>query len=1514
MTTVNGKLLYQFADPGENKRKALAYKSIKLVEKYYMNTPQGMQYFSGPQFPGAEKILATATTDGDGGFTFSYMGTDTMGLIKANTTIYTGGGEFINTYVGDLYRVARVIVEDPATSYYCSPDNDIVAQPFSTLPVGYLTAFVRSYDLQVTVMPAKTPGLDQVTQGPLAGINVFLLRQNRPYGVPEDEGQGLNQPKVVNGTLYFVVSQATTDQNGVANFTRAVKNIGDNDQYYIWCESDPTGQLRYFSLFANSFQFTDQFFLGQQPNYTVSGGSAGDGATYNSQYTYLTVGTSSTMEPLPPYISGNVYRSDNQSVPIWFAPVELDIVPLIFPIPLAIATNFSDQNGHFAFDGIKTNYDANHQQNSVYILNISAYGYRDTTVTNLGPLKWGLQDYIDRIYLQPASHVHGTVVDDNGNPVNAHVTIGQGSSMYAASTYTYKKAGKYYLPFAGPAKFDGPAVLGNQLVVIDPDDKGSYFAPETTSVNITSLDQDLGALKVYTKEHRIKIQANQYIVKGNTASSGPAVQGAHVTIKNVNPPLTAYTDANGNATFAFQNSSNTFDIEITAPDGQDYIGQIISADVPESKDWTLEYVYMQPATHIFGKVYAGRSPVADAHVFMDEVSSSPIETYTDNDGNYILHNIPFGIHKFKAAKSESNFIGDSMTVDLSQTPSQGPTQGNGKFKIHSNLLRGHSITDSTNFYLTVYGDMDITNLLGIPIEVETLDSSMQGVKISGSFIKLPGNAIFSVDTSLHLGFTSIFIIPGSKKNARGIPLAEPKVIPVSTDQNTMDLHVYGKMLGAQKDPVNGIRVDNAGNETGIIQASVYINAASFSSSSIKFDGGQFSLVRPDVNGNDLTIPTIVAGGSNPMSAPNGLRVATASGGSLHYQIYGFDANADSSKSFVNGDTVRLATTLHTNLEYVTPPDIHLYIGDVLLHTTKLDPLAGEDSISIPLEKWSIVSGKWGLSSSGFMLDGAIRTGSVDVPFTGMQIAPTKLQYGSFSFGSLNLAGVVPLTVTGKASFGYDNGVGHWSLNISPVSGNSCATLTNLPGTNSGDLVSVNNFRFASDGTSGFTIDNTAPPLTIYKLGTLYPTMLKVYSTYVSVPGTLDLHIPMVSNLPSAVNFANDNGGKLALTFQSVPIAYATKGVKLNFPGSSSYPETFNGDGFIAKGTVIEDGKFQFNVTLYRTTDSTSIWIDPGQSLNISSDGSTKLTKVSGNMLPSGSTDWTNLQFAGDMTGATGATGRLQFTVYGDIVASNQQIGVKNVSAPFGGLSFTYDFPNHQLVGHLDIDQTLGGEGEVKGTADAVIDQQGWYFVAGGSLTLNNPHMNGNVGIMFGSHSVTADLKKTFLAYSYKGTLPPAFRDTINGFYFEGEISVPVIIPSVDIDLGIISGHLFVNAGADIRMGMNFSDNGNSYYMGLDGFIDAGFGVGGSIVIACGGISVEVLADVGFDGLYNSNGTWSIDGNASITLTGTAYCGWGVCDSDCNGTFCDSHSASISKTLGVHGHIGTDGESFNFYFE
>ncbi|HZV12663.1 MAG TPA: carboxypeptidase regulatory-like domain-containing protein, partial [Candidatus Kapabacteria bacterium] len=1023
MATVQGTLLYEFADPGEYLGKPLANTSISLVEKYYIKTSQGIQFLSGYQFPNADKVLATTTTDASGGFTFSYFTTDTMGLLKANTTVTTGGGEFVNTYVGDLYRVARVIVGDPATSYYCSPDNDIIVQPYGIVQAGNLFAYVRSYNLQVTVLPLQ--GLDQATNGPLAGMFVYLLRQNRPSGVPADEGQNLNQTKSVLGTNYTVISKATTDQNGIASFKRAVKNIGPNDAYYIYAESDPTGQLSYFSLLASSFQFNYNLFFGQNPNYTITNGEqyGADNATYDSQYGYPTVGTNFTMLPLEPSISGNVYRSDNKDMPVSFAPIILNIVPLIFPVPLVISVALTNNNGHFDFEELKSNYDSNHQLNSAYTLAISEYGFRDTTITNLGPLKWGIKDYIDRIYLQPAAQVHGTVVDDDGNPANAHITIGSGATMYASSSYTYKKRGKYFFPIPGPAKFEGPAILGTQMVVIDPDDKSDYFAPDTTFVNITSVDQDLGELHVYKKEHRIKIQANQYIVKGNTASSGPPVQGAHVTIQNTNPPLTAVTDANGNATFTFTNASNNFNIEITAPDGQDYVGQVISASVPETKDWTLEYVYMQPATHIFGKVYAGQSPVAGAHVFLDESSSSPIETYTDQNGNYILHNIPYGIYKFKAAKSKSNYIGDSITVDLSQSSSPGLSQGTGKFRIHVNMQNTHKITDSTNFYLKIYGDMDITKLLGFPIEVATLDSTSQGVKISGSFIKLPGNTIFSVDSSLHLEFKDVFIVPGGNKNSQGIPLAEPKTLPVVTDQNTLNMYVYGKMLGVQKDSVNGISVDSAGNEAGEISAGVSISASSFSSSSIKFEGGGFSLVRPDVSGNVLNIPTIVANGINPISAPNGFRVASASGGTLHYQIYGFDADADSSQSFINGDTVRLATTLHTNLNFVTPPDIDLNIGDVLLHTTSLDPVAGQDSISIPLEQWSLVSKKWGLSTSGFVMDGVVRTGTVDVPFTGMQLSPTALQYGTFSFGSLNLAGVVPLAVTGKATFGYDNGIG-----------------------------------------------------------------------------------------------------------------------------------------------------------------------------------------------------------------------------------------------------------------------------------------------------------------------------------------------------------------------------------------------------------------------------------------------------------------------------------------------------------
>jgi hypothetical protein len=137
------------------------------------------------------------------------------------------------------------------------------------------------------------------------------------------------------------------------------------------------------------------------------------------------------------------------------------------------------------------------------------------------------------------------------------------------------------------------------------------------------------------------------------------------------------------------------------------------------------------------------------------------------------------------------------------------------------------------------------------------------------------------------------------------------------------------------------------------------------------------------------------------------------------------------------------------------------------------------------------------------------------------------------------------------------------------------------------------------------------------------------------------------------------------------------------------------------------------------------------------------------------------------------------------------------------------------------------------------------------------------------------------------------------------------IPNIDIDLVVVEAKLWVNAGGDVRMGVHFADDGNTYSAGMDGFFEAGLSVSGTVVIACAGASFSGVLDQGFDGSFKGDGTWSADATGTLTLTGSAYAGGGICDSDCDG-LCDKDTWSGSKVFGVTGHLGSDGKKIDFY--
>ncbi len=1522
-STVKGQLNGTFTPPStgitfhsngsSNESWALANITVKLVVKYVLIQP-GFHFKAGaerevpryklpsdPRFDDADQVAAVTTTDAQGNFSFSFLNADSAGLIQKNMTIDFEGGEFHDYFTGDLNRVFKIIVESP---YYCSPNDDIICQPWQTDDVGTLSALARSYQLKVTVLPGSYQAANQITQGPLSGINVFILRQNRPQDVPDNEGS----PSPPSPESFFgikIIAVATSDQNGVVTFSNLFKNIGPNDTYYIYAASDPKSDKNYFSLTV-PFQFDYQFHFDQQLNYQLSPQAAynGDNAVYNQDYLIPTVSYTQTMMPLQPRVAGTVYRSDNPNEPVWGANVQLMKYALLFWDQEQAMYSLSD--GSFSFNNLPLSYDANGNLiGPIRGLQISKYGFKDYTaaVNNGNPLKLGQQAYFDKILLDPAAKVHGEVADENGNPVKAKVTLGDGATVDANWYYSFRN-----YKFQNTAStFTTPAILGNQQIIIDPTPYDQSYFPDTEYVNVTQDGQDLGTFIVKKKLHRIRIIVTSgtrpEIEHGKKILVPFMLQSAQVEIENVGK---LYTDNYGTAETTFVNSNQNYKIVVSGPSGGDFVPRVITLNNPETKYWTDINVDLQKATHVSGFVYAGETPIPGAHVYLDQQQSPdlpPVETYTDNSGHYILHNIPPQRNAvFDAAKSSSNYIGDSKTIS----------------KL---TLMGK---DSVNFNLKVYGNMDLTKLLNIPIEVTKLDSSSQGVSISGNLIHLPSNNVFQIaDTSLAISFNKVLIVPGNQKNSNGIPFAEPKSSSVQTDINSLELKLYDKLIAYQEDKTNGIQVSDDGNGNGIIQDKTYISAVSFSGdpafSNIEFPNDRLYLnIKGESGSQKLIIPVITAGGNQITS--NGFNLSDNSGNSLDYTLYGFNAVADSSQSYVLGDTVILATVIHSNIQNVTPADINLSIGDVILHSSKFEAINSTKQISIPLEKWKLQSGNWSINQQGgFSINqGILVTGTVDIPFSGLQITPTELKYGAFQTASMNLAGIIPLIVTGKAYFGYDQGKGHWSVSIAPQQNSSySAYIANLPGLNSNDQVRINNFYLLSNGDNGYTIDGNSPALTVYKVGKFNPTMFNVYSNDVHIPGTMDLQMPSVGAQSCAIDFENQNG-QPAFKLQTFPFSFSVNGVDYKFPANQQYSETFDNSGFKARGTVSESGKFSFNVDLYRTADSTSIWIEPNQQLNISQSGSTKLLNIAGAMHVQNNA-WDHLWFAGDLTGANGASGRLTFTVYGDIVASNQQLGVKNISTPFGDLSVTYDFANHVLEGTLHIDKDISGGAHVKGDANSIVDEDGWYFVAGAELKLSNPHMDGNAAIVFGDHPMTDNIKQTVEKYSWiyqnQGNLPSSFPSTVSGFYFEGEVSLPIpIIPSFDFNFGLVSAKLWTNVGGDVRLAMLFSGDGNTYDAGIDVFADVGAGIGASIGIACGGMSAEVLADVGLEGQYQTNGNWYVDGDASLTLKGSTYAGWGICDSNCGGSLCNKSTESASIAIGIKGHYGTDTKYIQVYFK
>lgn len=1517
---VTGKLYYEFAKQGEYTTWPLKNTNVKFVVKYILkySSHSGSNYYQNYLSPQGEfevpitalpteyhndynKTIAIVKTDNDGNFSFSFMNLKPMGVIDNNFIFSGGGGEFKYSYSGKLYRVVRLIVESP---YYTSPEKDIIIQPGETQNYGQMIAYVRSYSLTVTV---KSPGTYLNNQylpanSPIPKMFVYILRKNRPNDVPSNEGlptpTNMNESPFYNSyqSGYRVIAKTTTDVNGKATFDRLVKSVySQNDEYMIFALPDSNQtSLSYRTLISIKFDF-------KNPN---------DKAVYNFEYNYPTTTKEIVAFPIEPVVKGKIKRQDGGQ-PVAGAQVRLVNWALFWW--QQEASQNTNSNGIFRFSNLKNVFDENgNVTGPVRGLKITKYGFKDTSVAvkNGSILKPG-ESWSTEILLQPESKVIGEIVDENGSGVSAVVTVLGGESVNAIAPMVF------ILPdLKRPsAKFELRAPKGNIKIIVDPIPYDNSFMKDTIDVFVSSNEHNLGKIILKKSMHRIKIFAgDESKYQGEFGYITAKLQGANVKLETSDGVLIGEktTDQTGFVEFIFANPKSQYKITVTGPPNLDFEKRQVNIYNKETKSWKNYYVLLKPAAKVSGYVYVGtqNQPVANARVTIKGTDNGTFPVaYTDNNGYYVLRNVPLGILKFIASKKSSNLVGDETFWVV--VKSEG--------------------VENVNFNLKVYSDMDITHLLGFPIEVDALKEQGGEIKISGRFVDLEtlNNNLFSSKQST-LQFTDVSIVPDANLTSVifgvTVPISKPKILPLKTDANNLSLAIFTQYFGNLSDNKIGIELISGQNNTGTIKGKVKISDGSFniSSQNLKFNEDGFFITQP--NSNDLNLSVITADKSLPYNTDK-FPVVSSNGKEIPFKLFGFNSDAATNNSFIYKDSLVLNTTIHTNIEGVNPSDLNLSIGNVNIGKNNIKPITSTKKINLALDNWNLEIDKWTMSGVLAATGGTLKTNLVDIPLKGLQLKPNELSNLSFNFNSMNLGGIAPLKIVGNTMFGYENqGIKKWYLTISKGNQNYAASFGGLPGMEKNDSIRLNSFSLYSDGSKNFSPQYKT--LKIYKVGKLNLNQMIVGNNSIEM-GSLDFNIPKLGQLGALIQYYKDNN-VVKLKLIPVPIKITTNAVELAFgTNSNNEPMYFDENGLRVRGTVTESGKFSFISWLYHTKDSTSIWVEtPNSPLTMSNKWQqqevggpkTYLDKVVGCMEVKNNS-WQNFWFSGYLITPSGIEpnkNQLKFIVYGDIVASNQELGIKNISSPFGNISFTYEPENKRFVGSLAVDKDLG-YAYIKGQAEAVVDDEGWYFFTGGSLQVYNPESKGAAAILIGHHSITDAMVNTFKQFSYvykhKGSLPLIFPTSLSGFYMEGMTSIPVQsilgIPNIDIDLVVVSAKLWVNIGADMRLSMQFSDN-LTIGAGMDNFIEAGFSVSEWFVVECAKLSFGAVLDIGSEGYVSSNGDWASELTGDLTLSGKAKVGWGVCDSDCEGKLCDEDSWTGSKTFGIKGHIGSDGKYIDFY--
>lgn len=1398
-------------------------------------------------------------------------------IIGWGTTDNNGNFSLTTDYVSTSLQSGvffRLLVDDP---HYTGPDKDIVLQLGGTTKLGNVQANVRKYNLDLVYKKDDT-------KQPAAGLRVYLLRKTRPATVPPEEGSP--NPSTNKKMLDMeVIAETTTDGSGAAHFTDLVQHAKQNDINFVYAESDP------FAPTSSGKQERYQVFFPALEDWY----NKDDHADFNDQYVTPTHTLGDLrVFPLPPKIAGRVVRSDNDTAGIANAQVILPDISAAHPDAVVM----TDQYGYFEFSEKISALGAQK-------LAAGHEGYEQTTMA-LPKLKTGEQWY-KLVKLDPSGVVSGTITygavyqgQTYGGDVK--VQLGDGIAKYVSG----------YFELPAPTSVQ-------QKLTIQP--QNPAYLDDSVIVTPHSGNTSVGTIQLAGNRHRMHIQVYDEVTKKQISTYDIMAKVDDVDISNYYPDYShGKGDMISQLEFTAPPGKNTFTISLRCdPQGNNsYEQRKITLTNKPSKDFQNYTLYTRAASSIYGHVYLYskkqnvKVPVIGAHIWKNETSTmEKLEAYSSANGEYRLKNVPIGSNTVSAGKAKSGTIGTTATLNVGNNP------------LNYDII------------LKEYEDMDITHLLGFPMEVTELDSTLSGVFISGSLLDLPSNAEFTAKAYNEVDFNNIQIKPhGTLKNANGRALAKPATLPMKSTEQMLGVTVgkktaYNGELRPFNKPLLTV-TSNSDTSSGEIRGKVFINGGQFTNSlGFPLDGQSTGFyLGADNTGSEL----LALSADSAKVIASKLYIGDKQGKALNYKLYKFDAVADPTMSFLYNDSLRLNSKIKIMLSNVQQnPEVDLPVGEIIPIPSGIKINSPSGSFpSIPLDKWTLVGDQWSLKDFSLKINGTLKTGVVDIPFTdlyvnsnGWDVATAKFQQAALSINN-----VVPITSSGTTQFNYNPTAKYWELTIVPQPGKEAATFK-LPDV-SQDILKIKSLDFYSSGYSNFDLV-TGQSMTLHKVALFKPSVVTANSAKpeVTITGTTDIGIPNAGVYGNNALLVQKQNGVPTVSFSQFykPIVMLNvKGVNVSLPANQ---QTLASNGFTAIGTAKDfhsPSTFSFPITLRKTTDSTNIAIntnDPTAIFPIDKQGTQKLTNVTGAMHVLNN-NWDTLRFAGDITGSEGASGRLSFVARGAIETDgSQKISASNISTPFGNLNVTYDFSLSRLKGSIDFDNDVGAA-HLSGAADFLVDKSGWLVAAYGHVDLTSPDISIQCAMALGGYKAAGaqqELLSKFAKMVWDPSVPdnvrgyPADYYDLKGFYFVGDATnfLGYELPNFNVDLDPVAhADLSATYGIALALGMNFANGAQLDIKGAGYFrVHASFGA--SIGLACMGGDMDAWVNLYGNGSVNfSSKKWTVNGGADLVMNGSLYVGGGACDSDCDGWFCFTHSFSGSLHYSlVKFNVGSDGFKLAF---